>query len=373
MHGNDAVIAHLLGRRQRGGQLGGMVGVVIDDDCAVALALDLKAAARAVELLGCANGVLGLEAQRAHAAAHGQRIVNVVVAGHAQLDVGEVLTEFEDIELKEAGLVLADVDGAETGLLLDAEAQDRTVNGVHDVHRVLVVHVKDNGAGQQRKLLERQLELAHRAVIFQMVVVNVQDDAHRAGQMQEGLVVLTGFDDNALAAAGLAVAADQGQLAADDRRRVPARQLQHCGDHAGGRRLAVGACHADALGMGTADVAQHDAALNGFDAAGAGSLQLGVIVMDGGAVDHKVRVADVGGVMPDADAHAEGTLGLGVFGFLDVRAGDGIAAAVQDLDQRIGAGAAAADEMDRADAFEQLGVIHTKNHNSGHLKIYPLP
>ena len=47
-----------------------------------------------------------------------------------------------------------------------------------------------------------------------MVVVNVQDDAHRTGQMQEGLVVLTGFDDNALAAAGLAVAADQGQLAA---------------------------------------------------------------------------------------------------------------------------------------------------------------
>jgi len=29
--------------------------------------------------------------------------------------VGEVLTEFEDVELKEAGLVLADVDGAETG------------------------------------------------------------------------------------------------------------------------------------------------------------------------------------------------------------------------------------------------------------------
>ena len=105
----------------------------------------------------------------------------------------------------------------------------------------------------------------------------------------------------------------------------------------------------------------------------AGSLDVAV---DGIAVatdSNKVRVADVGGVMPDADAHAEGTLGLGVFGFLDVRAGDGIAAAVQDLNQRIGAGAAAADEMDRADAFEQLGVIHTKNHNSGHLKIYPLP
>ena len=59
MHGNDAVIAHLLGRRQRGGQLGGMVGVVIDDDRAVALALDLKAAARAVELPRLRDAVLG--------------------------------------------------------------------------------------------------------------------------------------------------------------------------------------------------------------------------------------------------------------------------------------------------------------------------
>ena len=95
--------------------------------------------------------------------------------------------------------------------------------------------------------------------------------------------------------------------------------------------------------------------------------------MDGGAVDDQIRIAQIGRIMPDSDTDAERTLRLGVFGFLDIGTGDGEAAAVQDLDQRIGAGAAAADEMDRADAFEQLGGIHTKNHNSGHLKIYPLP
>ena len=73
--------------------------------------------------------------------------------------MGEVLTELEHVELKEAGLILTDVDGAETGLLLDAEAQDRTVNGVHDVHRVLVVHVKDDGAGQQRNFWNASLSL----------------------------------------------------------------------------------------------------------------------------------------------------------------------------------------------------------------------
>ena len=65
---------------------------------------------------------------------------------------------------------------------------------------------------------------------------------------------------------------------------------------------------------------------------------------------------------------AESTLRLGVLGFLHVRAGDGKAAAVQNLNQRISAGAAAANKMNGADAVQQLGVIHTKNHNSGHLK-----
>ena len=83
--------------------------------------------------------------------------------------------------------------------------------------------------------------------------------------------------------------------------------------------------------MGAADVAQHNAALNGLDAAGAGGLQLGVVVVDGSAVHDQISVADIGSVVANGDAHAQGTLGLGVFGLLDVRAGNGVAAAVQDL------------------------------------------
>ena len=60
MHGDHALIAHLLGGVQGGGQLGGMVGVVVHDDRTVALALDLKAAAGAVELSSSAHSILGL-------------------------------------------------------------------------------------------------------------------------------------------------------------------------------------------------------------------------------------------------------------------------------------------------------------------------
>ena len=73
--------------------------------------------------------------------------------------------------------------------------------------------------------------------------------------LQEGLpMVLAGLNDHALAAAGLAVAADEGQLAADDCGGILAGQLQHGCDHAGRGRFTVGTSHADALAMGAADI-----------------------------------------------------------------------------------------------------------------------
>ena len=315
-----------------------------------------------MELSSSAHGILGLQVQGAHTGAHGQCIINIVVTGHAQLQVGERLTQLQHVELKETGLVLLDIDGTDAGFLVDAETDHRAVDGADHVHGVAVVHVKDHRAGQQRKLLEGQFQLAHGAVIFQMVVVNVQNHADCAGQVQEGLVVLAGFDNDTLAVAGLAVTIDKGQLAADNGSRVLAGQLQHGGDHAGGGGLAMGAGYADALRMAAADVAQQHAALHRFDAAGTGGLQLGVVVMDGGTVNDQLRIAHVSGIVADKHPHAQRTFGFGVLGLLYVRTGDRIALAVQDLDQRIGAGAAAADEMHGLHAVQQFGIKHCINH-----------
>ena len=64
-----------------------VVGIIIYHGGTVAFTLNLKPAAGAVKLCRGALGIGGLQAQRAHAAAHGQRIVNVVVARNTQLDV----------------------------------------------------------------------------------------------------------------------------------------------------------------------------------------------------------------------------------------------------------------------------------------------
>ena len=358
MHRDDPPVAQRFGGFERGVHLDRVVGVIVHDHSAVALALDLEPAAHTAEGFRRALGILRFQAQRVHAAAHGQRVINVMVAGHIEPDMGKGFAQFQHVELVKAGLVFRHMDSAEVGFLPDAEAEHRPVDGVHHVHRVVVVHVKGHRAGKQGELLERQFELAHRAVIFQMVVVNVQDHTHRTGQVQEGFVVFAGFDDDVLPVARLAVAADQRQFAADHSSRVTTGQFQHGGDHAAGRGLAVGTGHAHAARVQAAEIPQHDAALHRLDAARVGGLDLGVIGVDRRAVHHELRVAHVGRVMADGDLHAQRTLRLGIFGLLHVRAGDPVPAAVQDLDQRIRAGTAAADKMDGFHTVQKFGVEH---------------
>ncbi len=60
-----------------------------------------------------------------------------------------------------------------------------------------------------------------------MIVINVQNNAYKRGQMQKVSTVFAGFDHNVIAVASFAVTADQWQLAADYGGGVFARQLQH--------------------------------------------------------------------------------------------------------------------------------------------------
>ena len=58
VHGDQALVAHFLGGVQGSAQLGGVVGVVVDDQCTVALAVHLKAAAGTLEVQGGIGALL---------------------------------------------------------------------------------------------------------------------------------------------------------------------------------------------------------------------------------------------------------------------------------------------------------------------------
>ena len=195
-----------------------------------------------------------------------------------------------------------------------------------------------------------------------MIVVDVQHNGQAGGQFEEGLGILTGLDDDVIALTGLAVAVDEGQLTADDGRGVAARQLQRGGDHGRGGRLAVGAGDADAVLVQAADIAQQDAALHGGDAVGIGGVQLHVVLCDGGRVDHEVGADDVVGAMAQRDLHAHLPLVADDAAIQHITAGDDISLGVQDLDQRVHAAAAAADEVDLLHIIKQvLGIVGNKH------------
>ena len=152
-----------------------MVCVIVHNHRAVALAVDLKAAARALEAGGSLGALLHGQARKAADGAHGQRVVDVVAARHSQTDMARDLAPLLEVELKEAGLVFLHVDGLIIAIVLNAKGAHAAVQRVHDVHGVLVVRIgEDHELGHQGKALERELQLAHAAIIIQVVIVNVQ-------------------------------------------------------------------------------------------------------------------------------------------------------------------------------------------------------
>ena len=269
-----------------------------------------------------------------------------------------------EVELKEAGLVFLHVDGLIIAIVLNAKGAHAAVQRVHDIHGVLVVRVgEDHELGHQGKALEGKLQFAHAAVVIQMVVVDVQHDGEVGGQLQEGLGELAGLDDDVIALAGLAVAVDEGQLAADDRRGIAACQLQSSGDHGGGRGLAMGTGDADALLVQTAHIAQQDAALHRRDAVGGCRIQLHIVLCDGGRVDHQVCTDDIIGAVAQRDLDTHLPLGADDTAVQHIAARNVVALCGEDLDERIHTAAAAADEVYLLHIIQQmLGVVGVHEH-----------
>ena len=357
MHCPHLVVAQRVGGLQGGGDLGGMVGVVVRHGHAVELTQDLEPAARTLEALGGSGGVLAGQANGEAAGGHGQRVVDVVVTGGAQLQVGHRVAPLQHIELIEAGLMLADVHRLVVCLRLNAEGAHGAIQAVDHLHHVGIVRIGHDGvAGHQGELLEGKLQLAHGAVVVQMVVVDVQQHRNVRREVQKGLGELTGLDHNGVAAAVLAVTADQGQLAADHRGGILPGQLQQAGDHGGGSGLAMGACHADAAGVQPAHIAQENAALQHGNAPGIRLPQLGVVLVNGGGIHDHIRAQHVFGVVPHEHLDAHGPLRVDDAALVHITSGDGIAPGMQDLHQRIHTAAADADEMEALYAVQQVGI-----------------
>ena len=130
----------------------------------------------------------------------------------------------------------------------------------------------------------------------------------------------------------------------------------------------MGAGNADAVLVQAAHIAQQNTALHSGDAIGSGSVQLHVVLGNGGRVDHQVRADHVVRSMTQADLHAHLPLRADDAAVQHIAAGDIISLGSEDLDQRIHTAAAAADEVDLFYMIQQMHGIISNEHKQANLQ-----
>ena len=195
------------------------------------------------------------------------------------------------------------------------------------------VAVDDDGAvlpHEAHELAEGLLDVLERAVVVEMVGLDVSDHDDVRVEVEEGAVGLVRLADEVAAVAVLAVGVVALDDAADEEGRVEAELVEHRGDHGGRSRLSVGAGDGDRRGV-VGEIGEHLCARPDGDAQLAGAQDLGVGLGDGGGGHDDLRHGGVDGgrLMAHVDLDA-GVLELAdIMGCLKVAAGDLAAALVQ--------------------------------------------
>ena len=353
------LVAHLHRGGERGGQLGGMMRKVVGDRDASRCAEDLKAAVHAGELVQILGDLLRRRAQIVGAGGGGEGIIDIVAAGHLQVDLTELLAPVHEVELFIRAHDIAQIRGVVVVRLAETEGDRRQLCIFDRLQHVLVVTVDDQGVrGQVAELVERLLDIIQGLEVIKVIGVDVEDDRDIGRQLEEGIDIFARLTDDDIAVTDVAVAADEGQLAADDGGGVEAGADQHLTEHRGGGRLAVRSADGDAALIAAGDDAQHDAALDGGDALFARGDQLGVILLDGGGVDNQLGALDILGAVTHMHGNAVALDAVEGIALVHIRSAELKALAVQYLGEGAHPRPADADEVDALDMIQKMIVVH---------------
>ena len=283
-----------------------------------------------------------------------------MTAGNLQADFTEFLALVHEVKGLVSPLDVPEVRGIVVVRLAEAEADHRQINAFNSLQHILVIAVDDETAGgQMAELVEALFDIIQRLEVVQMIRVDVEDDRDIRRQLEEGVHILACFAHDDVAVTDIAVAADEGQLAADDGGGIKAGADQHLAEHSGSGRLAVRTGYGDAAAIAAGDDPQHDAALDGRDPLLLRGDQLGIILLDCGGVNHQLCALDILGAVTHVHRYAVALDAVKGIALVHVRAGELKAFAVQDLGQRTHTRAADADEMDSFDMIQQMIVVHS--------------
>lgn len=346
----DLSKAHFHRGAQGRGQLCGMMREVVGYGDAARRAEYLKASVNACKFAEILRDLLSGRAEVMRGGSRGEGVVDIVSAGHHQIDLTQLFALVHEVKGLVRALDISEVRGIVIVGLSETEGDRRDGHVLDHVEDILIVAVVDDQArGQVTELVEALFDVVERFEIIQMIRVNVGDDGDERIQLEEGVDIFARLADDDVAVTDVAVAAEEGQLAADDRGRVKARADQKLAEHGGGRGLAVSARDRDRAVVSAGDDTQHDRSLDGGDILLLSRDKLGIVFFDSGGVDDQLRALDVLRLVSHEYGDAVAADTVERFAFVSVGACQLIALAVQDLRQWAHARAADADKVDAFD------------------------
>ena len=289
---DGALVVELLHRVQQRLELARVMGVVIIHVCAVVLALELKAAAGAVEAGQAVFDGTGPDADADARGSRRKRIFHIVQAGHVQRHIREEAALIHDVKMRIRAFVL-DVFRVDVRFRAKAKGYDLAVYSGESFHCVGIVVICHDVPVLRNALCESTERMLHIAKILEKVEViglYVENDGYRRMKREEGVIILTGLHYNGVAVTDSVPRFQERQRAAYHDGRVLLGRHQYVRAHGCGGGLAVGAGDAQRIAVVLRYCAPGLCALKHRDAKLVCADYLGIVVMHGSRAHDKLHV-----------------------------------------------------------------------------------
>ena len=359
-YGDHTLVVHCLGSLQGGGQLGGMVGVVVRNGHAVHGALDLEASAGATEIPQPFSNLCKGQSHAVTGSNGCQCIEDVVLAWYLEGDFAQSFAVLHNGKRRPGAGEVLDLHRTVIHTLAASEGNHLlaldTLNCLEGIGVVAVVN--DGLACHRSEGMEGLDDVFEGAEVVEVIGIDIQDDGGIGFELEVVIHELAGLTHENIARSHAAAAVNRRELAADDRRQVNACIHKDLGQHRGGRGLAVGAGDTDRITIPTGNQTQHLASLQHRHTGSLGSNQFRIVRHDRSCMHDQVSAFDIFRTLSeglDFDAHVPDCLQC--VRFVVIGTGQMITLRMKDLRQWVHSRTADADKMNVLLSF-QNGFVH---------------
>ena len=255
---------------------------------------------------------------------------------HRKLYAAEHLPIVTDIKRRHPVLIEFDVRRVIITVFAQPKGHDVVQITNHLIDKRIRV-ISDNGSAarhQMREFVKRTDNVVDILKIIQMIGIDIQDNFDFWFQTQEAVHIFAGFCNKVTTVTDLDVAADLGQIAADQNGRLELRALEDQGNHRSGRGFTMGTGYRNAVFIFLHQKSQHLRPRENRDSAFFRAFHFGIIVTDGRREHQKVCLLHILRAVSDKYPRALARQSDSLRGFFHVRTADLITSGQQNFCNR---------------------------------------